>query len=111
MESLVEQYRLKRLERLELKKKYDELEAEEKTLKGKLIDSLKAGEPHVGAILIEKVKPTVEDWQAFYNHIRATGEFDLLQRRITESAALERRMAGDPLPGVNWFPVWDVKVG
>lgn len=108
---LVEQYRLKRLERLELKKKYDELEAEEKSLKAALIENMKGGVPTPGAILIEKLKPQVVDWAAFYAHIKATGEFELLQRRVTESAWMERWADGVKVPGVIGFPVWDVKVG
>lgn len=108
---VVEQYRSTRLARLELKKQYDALEAEEKKLKQKIIDELRAGTPHRGVVLTEKLKPTVADWNALYKHIQATGEFELLQRRVTESAALERWSEGVAIPGVNWFPVFDIKVG
>lgn len=109
--NIVEEYRSIRLERLDLQKKVNALDEAEKKLKEKIIEELRAGTPHRGVILIEKQKPTVEDWAKLYAHIKATGEFDLLQRRVTESAVQERWQDGNAVPGVVRFPVYDIKVG
>lgn len=109
--NIVEEYRSIRLERLDLQRKVNELDAAEKKLKEQIITELKAGTPHRGVILIQKDKPIVEDWLKLYAHIKATGEFELLHRRLTEAAVLERRADGVVIPGVGWFPVFDIKVG
>ena len=109
--NIVEEYRTIRLERLELQRKVNELDAAEKKLKEKIIEELRAGTPHKGVILIQKDKPIVANWTLLYAHIQATGEFELLHRRLTEAAVLERRADGESIPGVGWFPVFDIKVG
>lgn len=109
--NIVEEYRTIRLERLELQRKANELDAAEKKLKEQIITELRAGTPHKGVILIQKDKPIVDDWQKLYEHIAKTGEFELLHRRLTETAVLERRADGETVPGVGWFPVFDIKVG
>jgi hypothetical protein len=52
-----------------------------------------------------KAKPSYKpvDWQALYDHILATGEFDLIQRRLSTTALKER--GAELPPGViqNWF--------
>ena len=40
---------------------------------------------------------TVEDWDAFYEHIKSTGEFELLERRPARGA-LKERSADNKLP-------------
>jgi hypothetical protein len=112
MDDIVAQYRDTRLARLALKKDYDELEDQEKRLKEQIIIELRKGVAFpTPVILIEKQKPTVEDWHLLYEHIQATGNFELLQRRVTESAVQERWANGDKVPGVGRFPVFDIKVG
>lgn len=109
--TIVDEYREIRLIRLELKKEYDKLEASEKRLKEQIIEELRKGIPHVGVVLIEKLKPTVEDWNALYVYIRENNAFELLHRRVTESAVQERWFDGVAVPGVTKFPVFDIKVG
>lgn len=109
--NIVEEYRTIRLERIELQRKVNELDAAEKKLKEKIIEELQNGTPHKGVILIRKDKPIVTNWATLYEHIKATGEFELLHRRLTEAAVLERRADGVAVPGTSWFPVFDIKVG
>lgn len=47
--------------------------------------------------------PTPEDWDAIERHIKRTGEFDLLHRRLTVDAIRERWAAGKTVPGVGLF--------
>lgn len=47
--------------------------------------------------------PTPEDWDAIERHIKKTGEFDLLHRRLTVDAVRQRWAAGKTVPGVGVF--------
>lgn len=59
-------------------------------------------------ILTAKPKdvPRCTDWSLLHAHIKETGEFDLLHKRLTESAVMARRKDGVYLPGM----VYDTKV-
>ena len=108
---LVDAYNFKRNERLAVKKHVDTLEKEEHELKAKLIEAIKgAGASAVGgktAIvkLVTKDEPTAGDWDKFYAHIRNTGEFELLYRRINPASIKERKDLGVDVPGIDWFPI------
>ena len=41
------------------------------------------------------------DWDQVHEHIRETGAFDLVQRRINVRSAEERAEAGMPVPGIE----------
>lgn len=56
------------------------------------------------------VIPVVEDWEAFYKHVKKTGHFDLLQKRVSAEAVQERWDSGKKVPGVGTFTVVDVSV-
>lgn len=47
--------------------------------------------------------PTVEDWPTLYAHVKRTGEFELLQRRLNEGAVRERWESGVKVAGVGTF--------
>jgi len=54
-----------------------------------------------GSFAIKVVmEPSVTDWTAFYQHIKDTGEVDLLQKRPMVSAIKARWEAGDDVPGI-----------
>lgn len=55
--------------------------------------------------LESKPMPKVVNWDALYEHIRKTGEFDLLQRRVGEEAVRERWDKREHVPGVDSEPV------
>lgn len=50
-----------------------------------------------------KTVPTVEDWPKFYAHVAKTKSFELLQRRLNESAVKERWEDKKAIPGVGTF--------
>lgn len=95
-----------RKKRLVAKHKMDELEKLERALKSKLMDALKAasissiGGKKVKAELKEKKRPAVGDWGKLYAHIKKTGDFDLLQKRLTDSAVEARWEDEIEIPGV-----------
>lgn len=42
----------------------------------------------------------VTDWNSLWKHIQKTGEFDLLQKRVTVTAVRQRWEVGKEVPGV-----------
>ncbi len=109
--ALVDQYIAKRTERLLADKVAKKLAEEESVLKKALIDiCLKAGAKALGGtkgvVNYERDnKPTVVDWDKLYEYITEHGAFELLQRRLGETAVTERWEDGVTVPGVSTFPV------
>ena len=46
---------------------------------------------------------TPKDWTAIYAYIQKTGAFELLHKRLTNTAIAERLENNDPVPGVEKF--------
>lgn len=93
----------------ELDKQY---EAEQEELKAISAALQEAGEEDwAGAMAHVYLKPTeepdVSDWLQFQQHIRSTGELDLLQKRPMVSAIKARWQEGKDVPGV--VRVHDIK--
>lgn len=105
-----------REKRLEEQKKVDAIEAEEKALKEHIIQTLPKSDASgvAGKIarvtVITKQVPQVKDWDVFYKHIKKTGEFELLQRRLTDTAIRERWDEGKKVPGVESFNALTVSI-
>lgn len=108
---LVDEYYLAREERLAQQRKVDAMKTREKELKDHLILAFREGKITAAggkvAIIRHSVssEPTIGDIDKLYHHIRATGEFDLLYRRINAKAVKERKDVGVEIPGIEWFPV------
>lgn len=105
-----------RQKRLEEQKKVDAIEAEEKALKEHIIQNLPKSEASGVAgklarvTVVTKEIPQVEDWDAFYKYVKKTGNFDLMQRRLTDAAVKERWEAGKEIPGVKHFQAVSVSI-
>lgn len=54
--------------------------------------------------------PAAKDWDKVWAHIKKTGEFDLLQKRLSTTAWRERYNAGKAVPGCEPVQVIDVTV-
>jgi len=96
-----------REQRLGMQKKVDELKAEELKKRNEIFELL-AGlglTKASGAVATAGIKvsniPLVEDWDTLQAHIKATGEFDLLQKRISVTAWRARFDEGVEVPGVS----------
>jgi hypothetical protein len=93
--------------RLALQKQVDDLQADETKFKERLVAELLAsGSTAIGgtegtAKLVHKKEPTVTDWDALWGHIKQTGEFELLYRRMNAASVKERWEAGETVPGVQ----------
>lgn len=102
--------------RLAMAKEVEAVEAFERRVKQHIIDNLEKSDDTGAAGLryraqvVTKVKPVVEDWTALQAHILATGEFDLVQKRLSDKAAADRWAEGEVLPGVGRFNSVDVSV-
>ena len=106
-----------RLKRLELNREAEALKTEEQMLKDMIINALKS-QPRpefrtTSGFLAElrmKAVPSVADWDAFYAHITKTQEWDLIHRRVTDTAVRARWEAGDEVPGVARTDVYDLSI-
>ena len=100
---------LTRQARYKLQHEVAKLEALEKAVEQRFIDTLSSKDStgvagKVGRVQIKpKTVPVVEDWPKFYAHIKKTGEFELMQRRVAEGAVKERWDASKQVPGVGRF--------
>ncbi len=104
-----------RQRRLEVQKEVEALAKQESALRDHLIENV--GKDSTGVAgkvaritIVTKTKPTVADWPVFYAHIKKTGNFDLMQRRVGEAAVRERWEDGKEVPGVERFNYVDVSV-
>lgn len=92
-----------------LQKEVTALEDQEKLIKAYLIDTLPKTESSGVAgkmarvTITTKVVPQVTDWDALYKHIKKSGEFELMQRRLSEGAVKERWENDKSVPGVGTF--------
>lgn len=108
---IAQQYWNARTARLAKDKEAEQLKEVETTLKQQLIDTLHSlnissvGDPQRNYALVQKLEPQADDWARIYAHIRETGDFDLMYRRINEKAVKERWEDGKNVPGVQKFPV------
>lgn len=95
--------------RLAAQKGVDELSAKESQLKEHLINNLPKSDASGVAgklarvTIVTKVIAQVKDWDKFYAFVKKTNSFDLMQRRLTDTAVKERWDNGKEIPGVEPF--------
>ncbi len=105
-----------RAERLDENKNVIALKAFEDLVKSYLIDELPASKAEgvtgkvARATIVPKVIPIVEDWDKLYAFIKKNNRFDLLQRRLNETAVEEMWDAKKKVPGVGAFNAKTVSV-
>jgi hypothetical protein len=96
-----------REQRLLLDKESDRLKEEERHLKAELIGLLhEAGiKGAKGTFATTSIRPVINpipvDWEKIQQHIQATGEFDLLQKRLGVEACRARFDQGVVIPGIE----------
>lgn len=104
------QWRNARIKRLAAQKEVDALEVVEKDLKQKVLDSLRKNPSKAVSNgdrlfqLVPGTEPSPEDWGKIWKHIQKTGEFELVQRRLNNTAIKERWELGVKIPGVGSIP-------
>lgn len=84
----------------ELRKTQDEIDYE---LLKKLDDQgvTKTGSDVASVSIREDMVPEVTDWDSLYAHVTATGDFGLLQRRVSSTAYKEALKLGEEVPGLQ----------
>jgi hypothetical protein len=114
LQELIDEWGATRVQRLAEQKKVDRLEETEKKLKALVIAKMvkakqtSTGAQKYGANYSKKNKPVAGDWSKIYAYIRENNEFDLLQKRLMESAIQARWDDKIEIPGIITFPVEDI---
>jgi len=105
-----------RNQRLALQKKVEAFQAEETRLKDHLIATLPkndstgiAGKTCRISLLVKDVSQA-DDWDKIHAYVRKTGNWELLQRRLNNRAAMEILEDGKKIPGVSIFTKVDLSI-
>lgn len=101
--------------RLAAEKHAATIKEEEIALKEHIINNLPKGDTgavgkHHKVIITRKPKPQVKDWAAFYAYVGRTKAFDLLQRRLSDTAIMDRLENKKPVPGIEIFHTIDISL-
>jgi hypothetical protein len=107
VKALIAEYNAAKNERLELDRKSAKLKVQEDLCLDKLVAE-KVASGTYGPYLLEaseKKVPRCTDWAGLHAFIKQEGAFELLHKRITDTAIMERVNAGEIVPGI----VVDVK--
>lgn len=98
-----------REERKVAQKVVDEIESKEKALKEHIINTLPKSETTGVAgkmarvTVVTKEVPQIKDYDKFFAYVKKTGDFDLLQRRLSVEAVNARIDAKKKVPGIEMF--------
>jgi hypothetical protein len=100
--ALLKRYQTARNERLDLDEQSKKLKVEEDSILDMLtaagVESGKYG-PYKLTVKT-KATPRCTDWEGLWAYIKDTNSFELLHKRLTEVAIMERLDAGEHLPGI-----------
>jgi hypothetical protein len=113
---IAQHYEELRAKRLAIEKQADAVKEVETAQKQLLLDMLVAlninsvGSHDKVYAIVTQDEPTVNDWPALYAHIKETGEFELLFRRVNSAAVKERWDNKAEVPGVGRFPAISLSV-
>lgn len=104
-----------REKRLAAQKIVDELAKQESAVREHIINNLPksdtgASGKRARVSVVTKQVPQVKDWDKFYAHVKKTGQFELMQRRLVDTAIRERWDNGKQVPGVEAFGVVSVSL-
>lgn len=116
LSSKVDEYYTLRDQRLTKQREVDVIERKEKALQEEIIRvlnnaNMKAGAGQLCVVTVQKKeKPICGDWSKLYAYIIAEDAFDLLQKRLTETAVKLRWEEGVQIPGVEPFPIFNLSI-
>lgn len=102
--------------RLAMEKEVEEVKACESSVKQHIIDNLSKSDDTGAAGLkyraqiVLKPTPRVADWPSFHGYVQKTGRFDLMQKRVSDTAVKDMWEAGEAVPGVERFNAVDVSI-
>jgi hypothetical protein len=113
---LVDQYISLRAQRLAFEKQAADVKETEEVLKNAIIAKFKEGDLKAlgsknGLVkMTTLIEPQAQDWLQTWEYIRETNQFDLLHKRLTNTAVKERWEAGIEIPGVGRQEVYKLTV-
>jgi len=58
----------------------------------------------------KKSYPAIKDWTLFYDYVTKTNSFDLLHKRLSNTAFRDRWAAGEEIPGTSSSEIWEVSI-
>ena len=96
-----------RAKRIAAQRKVDDMKEAEGLLEEHILSSLKGARLEGGkgklatAALSTRTVAKCKDWPAFFKYVKETDSFDLIQKRINDSAFRERLEAGVSVPAVE----------
>jgi hypothetical protein len=102
--------------RLEDTKIIDGMKAYETAIKDHLIAELPKDDASgvtgllARAQISTKKVPSVKDWPAFFEYVKENDAWDLLARRVNDTAVAERWDNGETIPGVDAFVLTSVSI-
>lgn len=100
-----------RAERLAAQKQVDEVKAQEELLKDHVLhlladSNIDGAKGRVATAAVQRrVVAQVSNWDEVYQYIQDNAAFDLLQKRVNDTAFRERIESGEAIPGVEPFTV------
>lgn len=113
---LVDAYISVRAQRLALDKQAAEVKEQEELLKDTIISKYREqGINSLGATngvvkMSKLTEPVAEDWPTIWEHIKETGRFEYLHKRLANLAIKEHWAAGETIPGVGAQEVYKLSV-
>lgn len=114
LQQLIDAWGDARTARLEAQRTVDQLEKGEKELKALVIAGMKfqkmssCGGQRRGANYKAKQVPTAGDWRKIYDWIKENDAFDILHKRLTDTAIKAREEDGIIIPGIVTIEVDDI---
>lgn len=102
--------------RLAMQKHTDAMKERESEIREHIISNLSkreetgaAGRRYRAQIVLKTV-PTIKDWNVLTNYVRESGRFDLLQKRVSDTAVKDLWEEGNEVPGVEKFQNVEVSI-
>jgi len=105
-----------REKRYEIQRTVKELEEQESAMKDYLLLNLKKSKASgIGGKLARvtmssREVPTPDNWELIHKYIKDTDSFELLQKRLSTEAVVERWDAGTAIPGVGKMAVTSLSI-
>jgi hypothetical protein len=69
------------------------------------------GAPNGIVKMNKSTEPVCNDWISLWAHIKETGQWELLHKRVTISAVQEHYAAGETIPGISFIDKYKLSVG
>lgn len=100
--ALLKTYQAKDRERLVLAEKVKKLDEEQKSILDQLTAANVRSDSYGSYYLSVSTKkvPRCTDWPGFHAYLKETGNFDMLHKRLTETAVMARLDDGEYVPGI-----------